>query len=120
MARRVTLEPVVSKLLVGLTDALAMMHRTLREANIRDQLNVDFLHSEFFLILPTLDRKVRERPEEATAAEKTIVTYARQLFPALLLSATTGDGASAAPPPPPPPAAAATNDQGTYFGTYYG
>mmetsp|Transcript_5607 Transcript_5607/g.16669 ORF Transcript_5607/g.16669 Transcript_5607/m.16669 type:complete len:826 (+) Transcript_5607:58-2535(+) len=88
------LEPSVSKYVGVAVDAVDLLRGLVAEAEVKDHLDVDVLHGEFFLIIPAIERKVRLRPDAASEAEKTLIRVVRDYMPALLLTATsaTADG----------------------------
>ena len=88
------LEPSVSKYVGVAVDAVDLLRGLVAEAEVKDHLDVDILHGEFFLIIPAIERKVRLRPDAASEAEKTFIGVVRDYMPALLLTATsaTADG----------------------------
>ena len=83
------LEPSVSKYVGVAVDAVDLLRGLVAEAEVKDHLDVDVLHGEFFLIIPAIERKVRLRPDAASEAEKTFIRVVRDYMPALLLTATS-------------------------------
>jgi SAM-dependent methyltransferase len=81
-------EPSVSKFLQMAIDTVSSLQVMLERAEINTQMNVQILYPEFFLILPVIDRKVRERPDAASDLEKRLIAAIRDYVPALLISST--------------------------------
>jgi FAD/FMN-containing dehydrogenase/SAM-dependent methyltransferase len=100
------LEPAVSKALGVVVEAVEILGNLMDAVKVRDHVAIDWLHGEFFLILPAIERKVRLRPDEASSFEKTLVSVVREYAPALLLTARSERDTAAASAAPPAPAAA--------------
>jgi SAM-dependent methyltransferase len=88
------LEPTVTANLKVVLSALEMLEEMIDRMEVNTEVDVPILYPEFFLVLPVIDRKVRERPEKASEVEVKLVEFLRSYLPALLVTASSSSSSS--------------------------